>query len=68
MFGADNLGKVYGVIARRRGKPQSEDVKEGSEVYEITALVPVAESFGFADELFTKTSGILLYVLLHSMY
>lgn len=29
----------------------------GSNIYEITAHMPVAESFGFADELFTISSG-----------
>jgi ribosome assembly protein 1 len=57
VYGADNLGKVYHVLARRRSKILKEDIKEGSQIYEITAYMPAAESFGFADELFTKTSG-----------
>jgi len=57
VYGADNLGKVYHVLARRRSQILKEDIKEGSQIYEITAYMPAAESFGFADELFTKTSG-----------
>jgi len=57
VYGADNLGKVYHVLARRRTQIIKEDIKDGSQIYEITAYMPAAESFGFADELFTKTSG-----------
>eukprot|EP01124_Arcella_intermedia_P015434 TRINITY_DN2193_c0_g1_i1.p1 TRINITY_DN2193_c0_g1~~TRINITY_DN2193_c0_g1_i1.p1 ORF type:complete len:363 (-),score=101.11 TRINITY_DN2193_c0_g1_i1:58-1110(-) len=57
VYGSDNLGKVHGVLSKRRSKVLKEDIKEGSQIFEITALMPAAESFGFADELFTKTSG-----------
>jgi translation elongation factor EF-G len=46
---ADVLGKVYGVVARRRGRIVSEEMKEGTSFFTISALLPVAESFGFAD-------------------
>ncbi|KAK6363270.1 Elongation factor-like GTPase 1, variant 2 [Orbilia blumenaviensis] len=51
------LGKVYGVITRRRGRIVAEEMKEGTPFYTINALLPVVESFGFADEIRTKTSG-----------
>ncbi|KAK6536501.1 Elongation factor-like GTPase 1, variant 2 [Arthrobotrys megalospora] len=51
------LGKVYGVITRRRGRIVAEEMKEGTPFYTITSLLPVVESFGFADEIRTKTSG-----------
>jgi hypothetical protein len=43
------LGKVYGVVAKRRGRIVSEEMKEGTAFFTITSLLPVVESFGFAD-------------------
>ncbi|KAF3384658.1 Ribosome assembly protein 1 [Penicillium rolfsii] len=51
------LGRVYGVITRRRGRILSEIMKEGTPFFTITALLPVAESFGFAEEIRKRTSG-----------
>lgn len=34
-----------------------EDIIEGTDLFIIKALLPVAESFGFATELLKKTSG-----------
>jgi ribosome assembly protein 1 len=48
-FTADVLGKVYGVIARRRGRIVTEEMKEGTSFFSIHATLPVVESFGFAD-------------------
>lgn len=49
MIVADVLGKVYGVIARRRGRIVSEEMKEGTSFFTIRSMLPVVESFGFAD-------------------
>lgn len=46
---ADVLGKVYGVVAKRRGRIVAEEVKEGTSFFNVTALLPVVESFGFSD-------------------
>lgn len=46
------LGKVYGVISKRRGRIVSEEMKEGTAFFTIRALLPVVESFGFADGTF----------------
>ncbi|GAA5901984.1 GTPase RIA1 [Sporobolomyces salmoneus] len=51
------LGKVYGVVAKRKGRIISEEMKEGTAFFTVTALLPVVESFGFADEIRTRTSG-----------
>jgi ribosome assembly protein 1 len=52
------LGRVYSVLSRRRGHVLSETLSEGtSDNYTILALLPVAESFGFADEIRKRTSG-----------
>ena len=46
---ADVLGKVYGVVAKRRGRIVSEEMREGTSFFTVSALLPVVESFGFAD-------------------
>ncbi|OJD15049.1 hypothetical protein AJ78_04672 [Emergomyces pasteurianus Ep9510] len=51
------LGRVYGVITRRRGRILSETMKEGTPFFTIVSLLPVAESFGFSDEIRKRTSG-----------
>lgn len=54
---AEVLGRVYGVITRRRGRIVSESLLEPSPNFTILALLPVAESFGFSDEIRKRTSG-----------
>ncbi|CCG81111.1 putative Ribosome biogenesis protein Ria1 [Taphrina deformans PYCC 5710] len=51
------LGKVYGVISKRKGKILSEEMKEGTPFFTIKALLPVVESFGFSDYIRKQTSG-----------
>ncbi|KAM4062161.1 elongation factor tu GTP binding domain-containing protein [Hirsutella rhossiliensis] len=51
------LGRVYDVLTRRRGRVMAETMKEGTPFFTIQALLPVAESFGFADEMRKRTSG-----------
>jgi ribosome assembly protein 1 len=53
----EQLGRLYAVLARRRGRVLAEDVWEGTQTFVISALLPVAESFGFADDLRKRTSG-----------
>jgi ribosome assembly protein 1 len=45
------------VITRRRGRVLSEAMKEGTPFFTILSLLPVAESFGFSDEIRKRTSG-----------
>ncbi|KAK5089400.1 Cytoplasmic GTPase/eEF2-like protein (ribosomal biogenesis) [Exophiala xenobiotica] len=52
------LGRVYSVLTRRRGTIQSESLLEGTPYFTIEATLPVAESFGFSDEMRTRTSGL----------
>ncbi|CDH60840.1 translation elongation factor 2 [Lichtheimia corymbifera JMRC:FSU:9682] len=54
---AEVLGRVYGVISKRKGKIISEDLKDGTPFWQIKALMPVIESFGFSDEIRKRTSG-----------
>lgn len=51
------LGRVYDVLTRRRGRVVDESMKEGTPFFTIQARLPVAESFGFADEMRKRTSG-----------
>ncbi|KAJ9136725.1 Ribosome assembly protein 1 [Pleurostoma richardsiae] len=51
------LGRVYDVLTRRRGRVLSEMMKEGTPFFTIQSLLPVAESFGFADDMRKRTSG-----------
>lgn len=51
------LGKVHAVLAKRRGKILSEEMKEGTAFFTVGSLLPVVESFGFADEIRKRTSG-----------
>ncbi|KAH7683060.1 Protein-synthesizing GTPase protein [Dioscorea alata] len=61
------LGPMYAVLARRRARVLKEEMQEGSALFTVHAYVPVAESFGFADELRRWTSGAssALLVLSH---
>ena len=58
MATAEVLGKLYGVLGRRGGRVFSEEVKEGTTLFSVRATLPVAESFGFAEEMRKKTSGL----------
>jgi len=60
----DVLGRVYAVLTRRRGTILSETLSStssasttGNQTFTISALLPVAESFGFSDEIRKRSSG-----------
>ena len=55
---AQSLGRVDGVLSKRRGKIVSEDIKDGTTLFTLIARLPVVESFGFVDELLKRTSGL----------
>ncbi|GKD40827.1 elongation factor-like GTPase 1, partial [Tanacetum coccineum] len=63
----EHLANVYKVLGRRRAKILKEEMQEGSPLFMVHAYVPVAESFGFADDLRSSTSGACsaLLVLSH---
>ena len=54
---SEALGGTYSVLGRRRAKVISESIREGTGVFIIHSYLPVAESFGFADELRQCSSG-----------
>ncbi|KAI9568395.1 P-loop containing nucleoside triphosphate hydrolase protein [Boletus coccyginus] len=64
----DVLGKVYGVVAKRRGRIVGEEMKEGTAYFTVSALLPVVESFGFADDIRKRTSGAASPQLIFSGY
>jgi ribosome assembly protein 1 len=53
-----SLGKVYAVLAKRNSKILSEDMQEGTDSFVVRALIPVTDSFGFAEEIRRKSSGL----------
>jgi len=55
---ADVLGKLYAVLGKRNGRVLSDEMIEGSAMFIIEALIPVAESFGFGEEMRRRTSGL----------
>ncbi|KAJ2934588.1 hypothetical protein H1R20_g2507, partial [Candolleomyces eurysporus] len=64
----DVLGKVYAVVAKRRGRIVAEEMKEGTTFFNVTALLPVVESFGFSDDIRKRTSGAASPQLIFSGY
>lgn len=48
---------MYAVLGKRNGQIVEEDLLEGSSVFLVTAMLPVVESFGFAEEIRKRTSG-----------
>lgn len=57
---AEALGKMFGVLSKRYGRVLSDDMKEGTDIFQVNAVLPVVESFGFAEEIRKKTSGSAL--------
>ncbi|EIW81293.1 P-loop containing nucleoside triphosphate hydrolase protein [Coniophora puteana RWD-64-598 SS2] len=64
----DVLGKVYSVVAKRRGRIVAEEIKEGTSFFTVSALLPVVESFGFALDIRKRTSGAASPQLIFSGY
>ncbi len=50
-------GKMYAVMGRRHGRILHADVQEGSQMFTVSAVLPVVESFHFANEIRKQTSG-----------
>lgn len=60
------LGKLYAALGRRCGRVVGSDLQSGSASFRVQALMPVAESFKFALELRTHTSGLAAPQMLFS--
>ena len=50
-------GKLYAVLGRYSGRVLSDEMM-GTSIFNINAVIPVIESFGFAEEIRKKTSGL----------
>ena len=51
-------GKLYAVIGKRNGRIICDDLREGTQMFSIGAVIPVVESFGFSEDIRKKTSGL----------
>ncbi len=63
---ADFFGDVLGDINRRRGQIQGSEERGGSQI--IRAHVPLAEMFGYVNELRSMTSGRASYSMEFAHY
>lgn len=55
--GGEQMGSMYAVIARRRGRVLDERILEGTTTFLVEAALPMEGATGFADELRSATSG-----------
>ncbi|MCK5604269.1 hypothetical protein KAR91_20440, partial [Candidatus Pacearchaeota archaeon] len=53
----DQLGAIYKVLNKRRGKILDTQRREGTPLVVVMGELPVAESFGIVAELRSETSG-----------
>ncbi len=52
------LGKVLKVLGKRRAQILDQEMRGGTDYFNIQAYLPVFESFGFSNEMRDATSGI----------
>jgi elongation factor G len=60
------MGEVMGDISSRRGRIQGMDARAGAQV--INAQVPLAQMFGYATDLRSKTQGRATYTMQFAHY
>ena len=53
----ENTGDIIGDISSRRGRVEGMEVIEGTGIQKIRATVPLAEMFGYATDIRSKTQG-----------
>ena len=58
MTSSTGLAGTYASLGTRHGTVVREDMREGSDIFMIQAFMPMADSFGFVDELRKRSSGI----------
>lgn len=54
---SEAMGKCCAVLGKRRADIEEEDIIEGTQFFMLRATLPMAESFGLAQELLVATSG-----------
>ncbi len=62
----DYMGDVIGDISARRGKVESMEARGPSKV--VTAIVPLAEMFGYVGDLRSRTQGRAQYTMQFDSY
>ncbi len=62
----ENMGDVIGDLSSRRGKVEAMDSRGNARV--VTALVPLAEMFGYATDLRSRTQGRANYTMQFHSY
>ncbi|HXJ37021.1 MAG TPA: elongation factor G [Candidatus Eisenbacteria bacterium] len=62
----DFMGDVIGDIARRRGRIMGQEPRGNTQV--ITGVVPLAEMFGYATDLRSRTQGRATFTMQFSHY
>lgn len=53
----ENTGDIIGDISSRRGRIEGMELIEGTGIQKIKAMVPLAEMFGYATDIRSKTQG-----------
>ena len=53
----ENTGDIIGDISSRRGRVEGMEISEGTGIEKIRATVPLAEMFGYATDIRSKTQG-----------
>lgn len=53
----DYLGDVIGDLSSRRGRIEGMEAIEGTSLQKVNAAVPLAEMFGYATDIRSKTQG-----------
>lgn len=53
----ENTGDIIGDISSRRGRIEGMEMIEGTGIQKINATVPLAEMFGYATDIRSKTQG-----------
>jgi len=49
---------MYAVLGKRNGRVLSDEMREGSSIFNVTAVLPVVESFGLQRKFAMRTSGL----------
>jgi elongation factor G len=62
----ENMGDVIGDLSSRRGKVEGMEQRGSSQV--VRALVPLADMFGYATDLRSRTQGRATYTMQFSAY
>jgi len=60
------LGKVYAVLGKRRVRVLDEGLRDGTSTFHIRSFLPLADSFGMAQDLRSAASGNVAFHMAYS--